>query len=186
MISENVYQKLVFAQCRLNDIEALIKDNRLAADPDTRQQLTQEFFFHLVGATEYLAQFVNERRQLNFQPENVAVHKIAKKLKKLDPSDLIVAFIEGLCADTKKNCVPPDPYSDEGLIYRIINYRNEVVHRNINPFHFVMSEGPKVAYFWLDPRDHNLGLCTHTVDVDLSNMYLLVEQQCRNVLNVLA
>lgn len=102
MISENIYQKLAFAQRRLNDLEALINNNRLATDPDMRHQLTQEFFFHLVGATEYLAQFVNERRQLNFPPQNAAIYKIVTKLKKQDPSDLIVASLEGLCADTKK------------------------------------------------------------------------------------
>jgi hypothetical protein len=55
MVPESVHQKLGFARARLADLEALIADNRLAADPDTRQQLTQEFFFHVVGATEYLA-----------------------------------------------------------------------------------------------------------------------------------
>ena len=146
MVPERVLQKLRFAPARLADLGALIKENRLGAEPDARHQLTQEFFFQLVGATEYLAQLVNERRSLKLRPEDVAVHKVAKKL---DPSDLLLVPLKGLSADTRKT-FPADPYSEEGLIYRTINYRNEVAHRNTNPFHFALHAGPN-AFFYLDP-----------------------------------
>ena len=185
MVPESVHQKLGFARARLADLEMLIADNRLAADPDTRQQLTQEFFFHVVGATKYLAQLVNERRSLQLRSEDVAVHKVARELEKRDPSDLLLAPLKGLSADTQKTVLPADPYSEEGLIYRAINYRNEVVHRNTNPFHFLLSAGPKIAFLWLDPRDLGRGQSTHPVDVDLSSMFSVVDQRCRIVLAIL-
>ena len=185
MIPESVHQKLGFARARLADLEALIADNRLAADPDARQQLTQEFFFHVVGATEYLAQLVNELRSLQLQSDNVAVHKVVKELEKRDPSDPLLVPLRGLSADVRKTPLPVDPYSEEGLIYRTINYRNEVVHRNTNPFHFVLSAGPKTAFFWLDPRDRGRGQSTRPVDADLSSMFSVVDQRCRIVLAIL-
>ena len=185
MVPESVHQKLGFARTRLADLEALIADNRLAADPDARHQLTQEFFFHVVGATEYLAQLVNERRSLQLRSEDVAVHKVAKELEKRDPSDPLLVPLKGLSSNTRKTVLPADPYSEEGLIYRTINYRNEVVHRNTNPFHFVLSAGPKIAFLWLDPQDPRRGQSTRPVDEDLSSMFSVVDQRCRNVLTIL-
>lgn len=178
MVPESVRQKLGFARARLADLEVLIKENRLGAEPDARQQLTQEFFFHLVGATEYLAQLVNERRSLRLRPEYVAVHKVAKKL---DPSDLLLVPLEGLSADTRRT-FPADPYSEEGLIYRTINYRNEVAHRNTNPFHFELHAGP---FFYLDPRDPGRGQSICPVDVDLCSMFSVVDERCCRVLEIL-
>jgi len=185
MVPESVHQKLGFARARLADLEALIADNRLAADPDARHQLTQEFFFHVVGATEYLAQLVNERRSLQFRSEHVSVHAVAEELEKRHPSDSLLVPLKGLSANTRKTVLPADPYSEEGLIYRTINYRNEVVHRNTNPFHFVLNAGPKIAFFWLDPRDPGHGQSTCPVDVDLSNMFSVVDQPCKIVLAIL-
>jgi hypothetical protein len=185
MVPESVYQKLSFARARLADLEALIADNRLAADPNARHQLTQGFFFHVVGATEYLAQLVNERRSLQLRSEDVAVHKVAQEIEKRDPLDPLLVPLKSLSADTRKKVLPLDPYSEEGLIYRTINYRNEVVHRNINRFHFVLSAGPKIAFFWLDPRDPGHGQSTRPVNADLSSMFSVVDQQCRIVLAIL-
>lgn len=185
MVPESVYQKLRFAQTRLTDLDALIADNRLAADPDARHQLTQEFFFHVIGATEYLAQFVNERCSLRFRSEDVSVYKVAKGLEKREPSNPLLDPLKGLSADTRNSVLPADPYSEEGLIYRTINYRNEVVHRNTNPFHFELHAGPKVAFFWLDPRDKDRGQSTHPVNEDVLSMFSVIDQRCRKVLEIL-
>jgi hypothetical protein len=185
MVPESVEQKLRFARARLADLNALIQDSRFAADPDARHQVTQEFFFHVVGATEYLAQLVNERRSLLLGAERVAVYKVAREIEKRDPADTLLAPLRGLSADTRKRPLPADPYSDEGLVYRIINYRNEVVHRNTNPFHFVLSAGPKVAFLWLDPRCHARGQSARPVDTDLSSMLAVVDRGCRMVLRLL-
>jgi hypothetical protein len=185
LIPETIYQKLEFARTRLEDFEKLIAKNKLGSDPSARHQLTQEFFFHLLGSTEYLAQLVNESRGFGIDADKVAIYKIVKELENRDPSDSVIPHLKCLSVNTKQKPLPEDPYSDEGLIYRIINYRNEVVHRNTNPFHFKMSAGPKVAFFWLDPRDHSLGQSKHAVNSDLSNMYSLVDQKCRNTLKIL-
>ncbi len=185
MIAETVNQKLQFSKKRLNELENLIANNQLAADPNARHQLTQEFFFHLLGATDYLAQLVNERLLLGLKSEQVAVHKVVDELLRQKKSNNLISELQCLCADTKKNPLPQDPYSDEGLIYRAINYRNEVVHRAINPFHFVLSAGPKVAYFLLDPRNHSLGKSKRSVDVELEAMYDLVNTKCQNCLTIL-
>lgn len=185
MVPESVDQKLRFARTRLDDLKGLIEDNRLAADPDARHQLTQEFFLHVVGAIEYLAQLVNERRSLCLASEDVAVYKVVNEIEKRDPSDPLVVLLKGLSADTRKTALPADPYSEEGFVYRTINYRNGVSHRNINPFHFRLSAGPKIAFLWLDPRDHALGQSTRPVDADLSSMFSVVDQRCRVVLEVL-
>lgn len=185
MVPESVSQKLRFARVRLADLSVLIQNNRLAADRDARHQLTQEFFFHVVGATEYLAQPVNERRALSLRAENVAVYKVAREIEKRDPADPLLAPLSGLSADTRKTPLPPDPYSNEGLVYRTANYRNEVAHRNTNPFHFVLSAGPMVAFLWLDPRDHSLGRSARSVDADLSSMVATIDRGCRTVLGLL-
>jgi hypothetical protein len=182
MVPGTVEQKLRFARVRLADLSALIQDNRLAADPDARHQVTQEFFFHAVGAIEYVAQLVNERRSLSLEPEDVAVYKVVKRLK---PTDPLLAPLKGLSANPRRTLLPQDPYSDKGLIYRIINYRNEVAHRSTDPFHFVLSAGPRVAFLWLDPRHHARGQSTRPVDIDLSNMLTVVDRECGIVLGLL-
>jgi hypothetical protein len=184
MVTESVEQKLRFARVRLDDLRELIEQNRLAADPDARHQLTQEFFFHVVGATEYLAQLVNERRAFSLGVENVAVHKVAREIEKRDPADPLLVPLRGLSADTKRTPLPADPYSNEGLVYRTINYRNEVAHRNTNPFHFVLSAGPRVAFLWLDPRDHSQGQSARSVDTDLSSMLAVIDRGCRLVVGL--
>lgn len=185
MIPETVLQKLGYARMRLADLEALIANNRLASEPDTRHQLSQELFFHLIGATEYLAQLVNARRSLGLADERVAIHRVVRGLQRRDRSDPLLVPLRSLSADTLKTPMPADPYSPEGLIYRAINYRNMVVHRSTNPFHFVLGAGPKVAFMSLDPRSPSLGHSTRTVDVDLSGMFSLIEQHCRTALAIL-
>ena len=178
-------QKLLFAKTRLDDLDVLISINQLSADPNARQQIIQEFFFHLLGAIEYLAQLVNERLSLGLNSDEVAVHKVKNALSAESPSHLLISELQSLSANTKRDPLPEDPYSVEGLIYRAINYRNEVVHRATNPFHFVRSAGPKVAYFWIDPRDHTVGKSERSVETDLIAMYDLVYNKCQKSLEIL-
>jgi len=185
MIAESVVQKVEFARARLRDLDSLIAQGRLGSDPYARHQLTQEFFFHLIGAAEYLAQLVNEQRSLGMRPEKVAVYKVVRALEKQAPSDPLIGPLKCLCADTRKTPLPADPYSPEALTWRAINYRNTVAHRSINPFHFVMSAGPKVAYFWLDPANTSLGHSANPVDVELASMLSLVELRCEETLGIL-
>lgn len=186
MVPESIHQKLRFARKRLDDLEALIANNQLAADIGARHQLTQEFFFHLIGAREYLVQLVNERRSLQLSPENVDIYEVVRKLvKEKNQSDELVRVLKELSLNPRTTPLPADPYSDEGLIYRAINYRNEVVHRNTNPFQFQLGRGPRIAVFGLDPRDGSRGQSTRSVDEDLSSMFTAIEKRCHTVLTIL-
>ena len=94
MISDTVYQKLGFAKNRLKELEKLIANNQLASDPNARHQITQEFFFHLLGSTEYLAQLVNERRGLGIDTDEVVVYKIIRELKRQDSTDAVIPHLQ--------------------------------------------------------------------------------------------
>jgi hypothetical protein len=182
VIKDSVNDKLSFAKKRLDEICHLVTENKISVDANLRQQLAQEFFFHLLGAVEYLAQLVNESRALGVGANEVLVYKISDKLKQANSSDPLISILDSLAVNTKKELFPTDPFSNYSLMYRLINYRNEVVHRNTNPYHFVLSAGSRFAEFWLDPRDHSLGKTGVSVDVDLTNMFNFVKQQIQNAL----
>jgi hypothetical protein len=103
------------------------------ADANERQQLTQEAFFHLVGAIEVFAQLANERRNLRRLSEDVSISKLATT-SWLQPSDPLKAQATALYANTRHPAPAADPYSGDGLMWRIWNYRHQVTHRRANPF----------------------------------------------------
>jgi hypothetical protein len=55
LTAEDVRERLGFARRRKDELIVLNGGNLPSADPHHRQQLVQEFFFHLVGAIEVLA-----------------------------------------------------------------------------------------------------------------------------------
>jgi len=177
-----VLGKLLFAQKRLDEIGQLVSSSTISVDANLRQQLAQEFFFHLLGAVEYLAQLINMDRNLGLDVSEVAAHKVSKKLRSIAIHDPLIPILDSLSVDTKREPFPTNPFSDKGYIYRLINYRNEVVHRNTNPYHFSLGSGPAFAEFWLDPRDHSKGKTGVCVDVDLKNIFNFVEQQIQAAL----
>lgn len=177
----DVLEKLSFACRRRDDLCALMRSNALGSEPHERQQLIQEFFFHLIGAIEVLAQLVNERRSLGLDSEDVTVSKVAQKLPATDPlaDELLSMYVR-----TREQGTPSDPYSDEGLLFRAYNYRHQVTpHRRRNPFNFRLST-PR-AYFLIDPRDPTVGVSSQSVDDDLEKMLQLVEKRCTSTLALL-
>lgn len=182
MVKDSILQKISFAKARLEEIQELVAAKNIAADANLRQQLVQEFFLHLLGAVDYLSQLVNERRNLGMKRTDVSAHKVKDKLSKALVGDPLIPIMDLLSVDTKKEPFPSDPFSNRGLVYRLINYRNEVVHRNTNPYHFNMSAGPGFAEFWLDPRDHALGKTGVCVDEDLRSMLELIEEKIQQAL----
>ena len=70
---EDVRERLRFAAVRRDDLLALNDGDFLGADADERQQLVQEFFFHLVGAIEVLAQLVNDARGLGLSVDDTSI-----------------------------------------------------------------------------------------------------------------
>jgi hypothetical protein len=131
---DDVHARLGYARIRIDDLLTLNRGDLIGADGDHRQRLTQEVFFHLVGAIEVFAQMVNERRNLSRASEKVSISKLAPWLRAVNPRDPLLAHVEGLYANTRDPAPATDPYSGNGLMYRIWNYRHQVTHRRANPF----------------------------------------------------
>lgn len=136
MTKDDVEEKLRFADRRLSDLLSLNGGNLSGADGSERQQLVQESFLHLVGATEVLAQLVTEKRGLGIDIECVTVHNVSEKLSSADP---IKSTMASLHVRTRGQPLPTDPYTDDGYIFRMPNYRHQVTHRRRNPFLFRMG-----------------------------------------------
>jgi len=117
-----VNDRLSFAWRRLKELEELTREGEDlgGADPKERQQLIQEFFCHLLGATEFLAQVVNTSKSLGIDTEKVTINRVCNTLNEQDINDPIKTILENLHPPTYNESLPPDPYSDEGCHYRIV------------------------------------------------------------------
>lgn len=80
MTADAVKDSLLFAQRRLGELKTLNNGNLATAKPEDRQILLQEFFFHLVGAIEILANTINKQRNLGLDPERVTVRTVCCRL----------------------------------------------------------------------------------------------------------
>ena len=180
-----VIDRLNFAKRRLTDLEELARNGEdlSGADPKERQQLIQEFFFHLVGAIEVLAQVVNTSKTPIINAEDVTVSKVYEKLNINDP---IKPILEKLHPQARRKPLPNDPYSEEGCHFRIFVYRNRVCHHGHNPFHFrayigAPNEEPSTSLV-LDPRNRSLGASKESAISELNYFYKLVYDKCQKVL----
>jgi hypothetical protein len=144
LTAEEVRDRLGSARGRKEELIALNGGDLPGADPHYRQQLVQEFFFHLVGAVEMLAQLVNETRNLGLDVEDVSASRVTNALPQ---GDGLRAALAMLYANTRRGRpVPGDLYSDEGVIYRIWNYRHQVTHRGRQPFQFNVGIGTAIDF----------------------------------------
>ena len=187
---EEIKTKLSFAERRLRDLCLLNDGDILGADSGERQMLIQEFFFHLVGSIEYLAQWVNEEKYLGLDKNHVSLTKVRELLSTEDPVRNIMSF---LYANPMKDYNPlaqPDGISfgrsEKGLIYRIWNYRHQVVHRGRQAlffFHPVGNTGhvQREAQLVLDPRSNKPIPADRAVQTDLEAMLKLVKQKLNQV-----
>jgi hypothetical protein len=178
---EDVSERLAFARRRLEELLELNGGNLQGADGSYRQQLIQEFFFHLVGATDVLAHLVNELRALGIDPEDVSIMPVSNALSANDP---VKSRLAALTARTQGRPLPPDPYSDNGYIFRIRNYRHQVTHRRRNPFFFRIGATP-AASFLLDPRDPTGVPSERSVQDETRHMLNLIDQRCEEILALL-
>ena len=183
MKAEDVRERLSFAEKRLKELLTLNGGNLPGADGSERQQLLQEFFFHLVGATEVLAQLVNEKRGLGIDPERVMIRSVVGKLLSADP---VRPQLSSLHIRTQGQPLPSNPYSDEGYIFRILNYRHQVTHRRRNPFLFRVGSSPPASFF-LDPRGPhpNRVPSNRSAQEEMEYMLDLVRTKCEKVLCLL-
>jgi hypothetical protein len=180
LTNDDVTEKLDFARRRLADLLGLIRRGALGAEAHERQQLVQEFFFHLIGAADLVAQLANERRKIGLDSEDVSITRVANALP---PGDPLVSALRSLSVRTKGQPLPADPYNEDGCLFRAYNYRHQATHRRRNPFMFRIGSGPP-ASLMLDPRNPANGSSTRSVEDDLQMMLDLIAARCASALSL--
>ena len=175
---QEIFQKLGFAERRMTDLLNLNGGNFPGAPAFEKHLLTQEFFFHLLGAIELTAQFVNEACALGLNPDEVSTSLV---LKKLDQQHPVRTALAALYVNPRKAPMPSDPYSAEGMLYRAYNYRHQVTHRRANPFLYRVGSTPP-ASFILDPRSLAQVPSERSIQEEVGQMLQLVTEGCRRVL----
>jgi hypothetical protein len=180
-MSNIVIQRLSFARRRLADLKEL-GDAGLMSKSDDRQQLLQEFLFHLVGSVEFLAQEVNRSRGLDIPVEDVLPWKVGKELKGDKP---IRDLLRELHPETKNKPLPADPYSPKGMHFRIILMRNFICHVGMERFLFRIGTSPPVSLY-LDYRDPNRGHSNRHALRELEEFHRLVDTKGKRVIELLA
>jgi len=182
---KQVNERLTFAKQRLEELVKINKKYRdlSMAKGTYKQQLIQEFFFHLVGAIEFLTQLVNISKNLGINIEDVTVGEVCNKLPR---GDRISVLLKKLRPKTRGEDLPPNPYSDEGCHFRILVHRHRVTHQTRNPFFIrVVVPGPPKSSLFLDPRDPKSKGSKKLVIDELNEFWDLVNDKCQKVLTLL-
>jgi len=174
---------LSFANKRLNEFKNLKKGKIEGADPKVREQLFREFFFHLVSAIDFLAQFINAKRNLGLSMKEAKVFNVRSKLNGLNPDDPIIPILDILYPKIDENNLPLDPYSDLGRHTRIIIYRNFITHRSRNPNCFRTTTW--ALHLFLYPNDKNSNVSNNTVIEEMDIFYKLVEDKCEKAIKLI-
>ena len=182
-----VWARLTSAELRADELSKLTP-----SDPaEDRHRLAQEFFFHLGGAIEFMAQLAAERRSLG-DPDKVTMKKSAELLAKKSPSDPLEKPLCDLYINLGKVKFPSDPYAGDGLLWRIYNYRHQVTHRGANPFRIEVGKAPVPSIHfrlnpldYLDPRHPDRGVSKRTIADDMASMLDLVRTRITAAMNAL-
>ena len=179
-----VRNRLLFAKRRLDELSKMGGGDFGIAPEEEKQQALQEFFFHLVGAIEFLAQTINDARGLSIPEEHVTPAKVCKRLGESDPIKVILGQLHPKMS--RKQPLPKDPYSEEGSHFRIILFRNWVCHCGRNPFHFRRGATslPPTSLF-LDPRDREDKGSDKPAIEELTLFWQLVNDKCEQILDIL-
>lgn len=178
-----VADRLFFAEQRLEDLDRLEKSygGELGrAQPRDRQQSMQEFFFHLVGAIQFLAQVINESRRLMAMTD-VTPQKVWRRLRYNDPIGRLLAKLYPI---TRNRPLPQDPYSEEGCHFRILVMRHWVCHYSHNPYAFRGGSTPPTSLL-IDPGNRSLGSSQKPVLDELYHFFELVNDKCQQILRQL-
>ncbi len=178
-MSNHVRQRISFAERRLLELLALNRGDLYTADELERQQLVQEFFFHLVGSIEMLAASVSDSRKLGISEDTLTARQVIQRLPKADP---VKTKLCALYAKTRKQALPANSYDDAGYIFRLYNYRNQVSHRGRNPWTFKIGGGKPTISLQRDPRRSELGGSKLNVQDDLQNMLSVVRSRINEIL----
>jgi len=178
--TRGVRYRLLFAKRRLDELSRMAGGDFSVVPEEERQQPLQEFFFHLVGAIEFLAQTINDAKKLIDSEENVTPFTVCDRLPNIDP---IRKTLSNLHPRTRHKPLPKDPYSEEGSHFRIILLRNRVCHHGRNPFHFRRGSEPPCSLF-LDPRDRQEKEGSYKPAIEeLTLFWKLVNDKCEHILS---
>lgn len=186
---EEITEKLNFSQKRYEDLCSLNFGDLPGANSSDKQMLAQEFFVHLVGSIDYLAQWINNVQSLGMDKDKVTISKICGKLDKNKPLYKVVSSLYCNPRD-EPHLLEEKGYSfsnsQKGLIYRMWNYRNQVVHRGRQAFFtitpFVNDTVVKYgSHLVLDPRSEKFMASNRTVQEDLEEMLNLVRNKIEKV-----
>jgi hypothetical protein len=91
-----------------------------------------------------LAQLVDEARNLGLGIEDASASAV---IRALPQGDGLRVALSALYANTRQGQpIPNDLYSDEGVMYRIWNYRHQVTHRQRQPFQFNVGIGTAIDF----------------------------------------
>lgn len=184
MERQTVIEKLSYAQNRLNKILDLSRLEVFFNDFQTRQRVTHEFFFHLIGAMDYLLQFINDQLDLGLQTKKVDAGNVKKRLANQNPEHKLAPLIELFSIDLRNRSILNEPYSNTGMMFRIKNYRNRVAHRGLNPYNIVVANDIN-AYMFIDPEFPGLGNSDLSFLTDLRAMFELVSTNIHLALDIL-
>ncbi len=153
---------------------------------EDRQMLIEEFFFHLVGAVEILAQVINEKRSLGLDPERAGVRTVSARLAASDPIKSLLSelYPTTRSGDQRWLPLPRDPYSEEGSHFRIVVFNIWVNHCGVNPFHFRAGAKPGASLV-LDPRAPPAGYSKLAAVDELETFWKLVNDKCQRIIGIL-
>lgn len=185
-----VAARLASAQLRLEELLALkpsagSTSGLAGADPQVRLRLAQEFFFHLIGAIEVVAQIVNERLALRMDIERTSIRGVFERMKQVGVSGPMITALAIVAQQTLGTAVPSDPYSDEALVYRALISRHHVTHRHRNPFVFDAGDKP-AARLLVDVRRPASGNASEReAGAELQEMLRLVREACEKAIAAL-
>jgi hypothetical protein len=175
-----VLQKLSFAGRRLRDMRTLNFGQFAEAPAEEKCQLGEEFFFHLIGAVELTAQFVNVACNLGLAADCVTMSEV---IKRLTQAPELKATLSALHASPWRDPMPSDPYSPAGLVYRAYNYRHQVTHRQTNPYVFRVGGLPEVS-FELDPRESEVTPSALSLWDEMDAMFSIVSSGCSRAMSL--
>jgi len=180
--AESTRNRLYFAEKRLIELKKLNNGDIAGANGKERQQLIQEFFFHLVGSIDFLFQVVNQSRHLDIPEEAVSSTTVCSSLSTDDPIKPILIQIH---PTTRNRRLQGDPYSDENSYFRILILRHRVCHHGDNPFHFRAGGSLPCASLFIDPRDSSQGGSNKHVFDELDKFLMLIKDKSKQVLDIL-
>lgn len=174
--------RLHFAEKRLNDFKRLNNGNIQGANGGERQQLIQEFFFHLVGSIDFLLQVVNQERMLGLTEAQVKIGSICHALPVADP---IRPILQQLHPNHSGVRIRSPIYSDTNNHLRIMILRHRVCHRGDNPFRLSWGSTRPRCSLLIDPRHSNAQHSKKHVFTELELFLDLVRDKVEQVMLIL-